>query len=105
MLNEIGFGLIDNGILVGSAIAGFSLEDIINDGLAYVLRETRFILKTRIKGLSGSLLGAGVGNAVSDFFGGLCISSNMAWGTFFGCMIIVLISLPLIFKMEKKNEI
>jgi len=102
MISEIGFGLIDNGILVGGAIIGFSIEDAINDGLSYILRKKNYTLKTRVKGLSGSLLGAGIGNAISDFFGGWCISWQMAWGTLFGCMLIVILILPIIFKMEKR---
>jgi len=102
MLNEIGFGLIDNGILVGGAILGFSLEDLINNWLFYLMRKKNYTLKTRVKGLSGSLLGAGLGNAVSDFFGGWCISWQMAFGTLIGCLLIVILTLPIIFKMEKK---
>lgn len=104
MLHEIGFGLVDNGILVGGAIIGFSIEDIINNWLAYLLKKQNYTLKTRIKGLSGALLGAGIGNAISDFVGGWCISWQMAFGTFFGCMIIVLLTLPIIFKVGTKNE-
>jgi len=102
MLNEILFGIVDNGILVGGAILGFSMEDLINDGLSYLLRKKNYTLKTRIKGLSGSLLGAGLGNAISDFFGGWCIGWQMAFGTFFGCLLIVVLTLPIIFKVEKK---
>ena len=66
----------------GNYILGFSLEDLINSGLGHLLRKRNYTLKTRIKGLSGALLGAGIGNAISDFFGGWCISYQMAWGTF-----------------------
>ena len=101
MLHEIGFGVIDNGILIGGAIIGFSIEDLINDGLAYLLRKKSYKLKTRVKGLSGCLLGAGVGNAISDFLGGWCISWQMAFGTFFGCMLVVILILPIAFKLER----
>lgn len=102
-LNIIGFGIIDNGILVGGAILGFSLEDLINRWLEALFKKSKYNLSTRIKGLSGSLLGAGIGNAVSDFLGGWCIGWQMAFGTFFGCMLIVLLSLPIIFKLEMKQ--
>ena len=102
MINEIGFGLIDNGILIGGAIIGFSIEDLISDGLSYILRKSNYILKMRFKGASSTLLGAGIGNAISDWLGGWCISSDMAFGTFFGCMLVVVASLPIIFKVEKK---
>jgi hypothetical protein len=102
MINEIFFGIVDNGILVGGAIIGFSIEDLINKGLAYLLQKHRYTLKTRIKGLSGTLLGAGMGNSISDLAGGFCISWQMAMGTFLGCMLIVLLTLPIIFKIEIK---
>jgi len=102
MLNEIGFGLIDNGILVGGAIVGFSIEDLINNQLEYLLKKTKYRLRTRVKGLSGALLGAGIGNAISDFAGGWCVDWQMAFGTLIGCMLIVFITLPIIFKLEEK---
>ena len=105
MLNEIGFGIIDNGILIGGAVIGFSLEDLINRGLKYLLRKKNCTLKTRIKGLSGTLLGAGIGNAISDFLGGWCIDWHMAFGTALGCMIVVIVMLPFVFKIGTKNEI
>jgi|GEM_PF-2223983 len=103
MINEIGFGLIDNGILVGGAILGFSIEDWINNTLECLLSKTKYTLKTRVKGLSGALLGAGIGNAISDFAGGFCVSLNMAFGTLIGCMLIVIFTLPFIFKLEQKG--
>lgn len=102
MINEIGFGLIDNGILVGGAILGFSVEDFINNWLEKVFEKSSYKIQTRIKGLSGSLLGAGIANAVSDFFGGCCISWQMAIGTFFGCLLVVIFTLPVVFRLEKK---
>jgi len=105
MLNEIFFGIADNGILIGGAILGFSLEDLINDKLADLLRKKNYVLKTRVTGLSGSLLGAGLGNSISDFIGGFCVSWQLAVGSFIGCMLIVILALPIIFKVGSKNEI
>jgi len=102
MIQECLFGIVDNGILVGGAIIGFSIEDMINDYLAYLMKKKSYIIETRVKGLSGSLLGAGIGNAISDFFGGFCVSWQMAFGTFVGCMLVVILILPIIFKVEKK---
>ena len=102
MLNIIGFGIIDNGILVGGAILGFSLEDLINRTLEISLEKSKYKLQTRVKGLSGSLLGAGMANAISDFLGGWCIGWQMAFGSFLGCMIVVILSLPIVFKLERK---
>ncbi len=103
MFNEIGFGLIDNGILVAGAILGFSIEDFINSYLEKLLANKNYKLITRVKGLSGALLGAGIGNAISDFFGGWCVSWQMAFGTFIGCMLIVILALPIIFKIELRE--
>jgi len=102
MISEIAFGIVDNGILIGGAILGFSIEDLINNWLEHVLRNKQYKLTTRVKGLSGALLGAGIGNAVSDFFGGWCVGWQMAFGTFIGCMFVVILALPIIFKLEKK---
>ena len=102
MISEIAFGIVDNGILIGGAILGFSIEDLINNWLEHVLRNKQYKLTTRVKGLSGALLGAGIGNAVSDFFGGWCVGWQMAFGTFIGCMLVVILALPIIFKLEKR---
>ncbi|MHA1738530.1 MAG: N-acetyl-anhydromuranmyl-L-alanine amidase [Candidatus Heimdallarchaeota archaeon] len=102
MIQACLFGIVDNGILVGGAIIGFSIEDMINDYLAYLMKKKSYCIKTRVKGLSGSLLGAGIGNAISDFAGGWCVSWQMAFGTLIGCMLIVILTLPIIFKVEKK---
>lgn len=102
MVSEIFFGTIDNGILVGGAILGFSLEDLINHWLESLFEKSKYKLQTRVKGLSGSLLGAGMANAISDFLGGWCIGWEMAFGSALGCLIIVLLTLPIIFKLEVK---
>ena len=100
-LGLIGFGIVDNGVLIGGAVAGFSLEDRINKGLSHI---PGYTIKTRVKGLSSTLLGAGISNAVSDFLGGLCVSWEMAVYTFLGCMIVVVACVPLIFKIEKETD-
>ena len=93
-IGYIGFGLVDNGVLIFGALLGFSFEDIINNRL------DRFGFETRTKGLSGTLLGGGIGNAISDFLGGLCVSLGVATATFLGCMLVVIVCLPLIFKTK-----
>lgn len=103
MIGEIGFGVVDNGVLIGGALLGFSLEDSINDWLFHMTRMRAYVIKTRVKALSSTLLGAGISNAVSDFMGGWCMSWQMAFGTFIGCMLIVILCLPIIFKLEKRQ--
>ena len=98
MIGEIGFGIVDNGVLILGGVAGFSLEDAINAKLS---RIPGYRIETRVPGLSSSMLGAGIGNAVSDFLGGWCVSPAMAVGTLIGCLLVVLVVLPVIFRIER----
>jgi len=102
MLGYIGFGIVDNGVLIGGAVAGFSLEDIINNVLDKL---PHYKIQTRVKGLSSTLLGAGISNAVSDLLGGFCVSWQLAFGTCLGCMIVVMACVPFIFKIEKRINV
>ena len=99
MLGYIGFGIVDNGVLIFGAVAGFNLEDIINNGLDKL---PYYRIQTRIKGLSSTLLGAGISNAISDLLGGFCVSWQLALGTCSGCLLAVIVCLPFIFKIERK---
>jgi len=83
MFNYIIYGVVDNGIMILGAMTGLSLE--------------KYLPKKLQKGL-GAVLGAGFGNALSDFLGGLSTwSLSLAVGTAGGCL-IGLIFIP-IFKM------
>ena len=65
------FGIIDNAVLIVGAFTGLEVE--------------RFLpLKT--VGL-GAVIGAGIGNAVSDLLGGLAIDPIFGLGTFVGCLL------------------
>jgi hypothetical protein len=65
------FGIIDNAVLIVGAFTGLEVE--------------RFLpLKT--VGL-GAVIGAGIGNAVSDFLGGMAIDPIFGLGTFIGCIV------------------
>jgi len=70
------FGLIDNGFLVISALAGFGIED----GIA---------AKTGASGF-GPILGATVGNALSDALAAAPEGRNAVAGVFAGAMLPVL---------------
>jgi hypothetical protein len=70
------FGVIDNGILVISALAGFSLDDLIAKHVG-------------VEGY-GALVGAVVGNAISDAVAGLPEGRQAALGVFLGAMLPVL---------------
>lgn len=69
------FGLIDNGLLVAMALAGISLEDYIAD-------------KVGVKGY-GVLLGATIGNAVSDGVAAMPQGLKAASGVTLGALLPV----------------
>ena len=80
------FGIIDNGILIIGAVFGLSIE--------------KFLPKYFHYGW-GAIIGAGVGNAISDFCGGVGENNiEFAFGAFLGC-IVALILIPVI-KLFKK---
>ena len=79
------FGIIDNAIMIIGAFYGLSVE--------------RLLPKRCQKGL-GAIIGAGFGNAVSDFCGGLGEGNlELAFGTFLGCL-LALVLIPIISKLK-----
>ena len=80
------FGIVDNGVMLVGAFFGLGLEKYLPSKLQVGL---------------GAVIGAGIGNAVSDFAGGLA-SGNLvlAIGTGFGCL-IALVAIPLLHKLQK----
>lgn len=70
------FGLIDNGVLIIGALFGLSIE--------------KYLPKYFHKGI-GTVFGAGIGNAVSDWLGGVAISMSFAWGTLIGCLLALVL--------------
>ena len=86
MLEFIIFGIVDNAIMILGAMTGLSVE--------------KYLPPAFQKGI-GTVVGAGLGNALSDFAGGASTASwDLAIGTAFGC-IIGLIFIP-IFKQVGK---
>ena len=84
------FGIVDNSILIMGAIFGLSFE--------------RFLPKQYQKGW-GAVIGAGVGNAISDFLGGLGERNiELAIGTFLGC-ILALVLIPILKGVQRKRSI
>ncbi len=83
------FGIVDNGIMLLGAFFGIGLEK-------YLPRRFQVGL--------GALIGAGIGNAVSDFMGG-AVSLNwpLAFGTGLGC-IMALVFIPLFYKFQKRSK-
>jgi hypothetical protein len=87
MINFIIFGIVDNAIMILGAMTGLSVEKYLPSALQ--------------KGI-GTVIGAGIGNALSDFMGGATTASwDLAFGTAFGC-IIGLAFIP-IFQYITKN--
>jgi len=86
MLDGMLFGLVDNGVLLLGAYAGFDLGERLGEG----------------RGRIGAILGALVGNTVSDGLGALVdpALSGMALGVVVGCM-LPLIAVPIIEGVKK----
>ena len=82
------FGIIDNMVMLSGAFFGLEIE--------------RFFPK-RLKSGSGAIFGAGIGNAVSDFLGGIGERNiELAFGTFIGCILALLI-IPIINKRKSRS--
>ena len=86
MTGALLFGLIDNGVLLVGALFGLEVE--------------RFLPARLQRGL-GAVVGAGLGNAVSDFLGGLPIGLQFAAGTAAGCL-VALLALPLLVAIARR---
>jgi hypothetical protein len=69
------FGIIDNGLLVAMTLAGLSLEDQIADAVG-------------VKGY-GAIMGAAIGNAISDGVAALPQGYKAAAGVTAGCLLPV----------------
>lgn len=76
-MDSLLFGFIDNAVLILGAITGLSVE--------------RY-LPVRLQAGLGGVIGAGLGNAISDFLAGFAVDPLFAAGTAAGC----LAALPLI---------
>ena len=93
MTEYIIFGIIDNAVMLSGALFGVSIEK-------------KFTKRLRT-GFLGATVGAGLGNAFSDFLGGLGATNwELAVGSGLGCLIaLILIPLYLIIKGRLLNEI
>ena len=75
------FGIVDNGVMIIGALFGLEVERLLPKRLQYGL---------------GAVIGAGIGNACSDFLGGVFAGNmKLAVGTGVGC-IIGLVLIPII---------
>ena len=87
MFEFIMFGIVDNGVMLAGAIGGLSVE--------------KYLPPYFHKGI-GTIMGAGLANAVSDFAGGAITASwDLAFGTAIGCL-LALIVVPIYKKVKHK---
>lgn len=89
MIDFIIYGIIDNGVMILGAMTGLELE--------------KFLPK-RFKFGLGAVVGAGLGNTLSDFMGGASTFSwDLAFGTAFGCL-IGLVFIPMLYYIAKLRK-
>tara|TARA_R110002153_G_scaffold97336_1_gene232036 strand:- start:97 stop:369 length:273 start_codon:yes stop_codon:yes gene_type:complete len=80
MFDYILFGVVDNVVMLSGAFYGLALEKHLGSKFQTGL---------------GAILGAGLGNALSDFLGGMAsLNYPLAFGTGFGC-ILALVLIPI----------
>lgn len=80
------FGIVDNVVMLVGAFFGLGLE--------------KYLPKRLQVGL-GAVIGAGIGNAFSDFIGGIAsLNLPLAFGTGLGCL-IALIVIPIFYKIQE----
>ena len=91
MLDYIIFGVIDNAVMLTGGLFGVSIE-------------IKLPKKLRT-GFMGATIGAGLGNAFSDFLGGLGASNlDLALGSGLGCLLaLIIIPIYLTIKREVNN--
>ena len=84
MLDGLVFGLVDNGVLILGAFTGLSIE--------------KYLPKRYQHGI-GAVIGAGIGNTISDMLGAIVDTTmnGMILGITIGCL-IPLITIPIIAK-------
>ena len=81
------FGIVDNGVMLMGAFFGLGIE--------------QYLPKRFQVGL-GAIIGAGLGNAVSDFLGGAATANwPLAFGTGAGC-VIALLAIPVLYKIQQR---
>ena len=89
-IDFIVYGIVDNGVMILGAMTGLELE--------------RFLPKRFQTGLL-TVVGAGIGNTVSDFMGGAStLNWELAFGTAIGCL-IGLVFIPTLYYIGKLRGI
>ena len=89
MTEYIIFGIIDNAVMLTGALYRYKIEKTLPKKL-----QTGFL---------GATIGAGLGNAFSDFLGGLGATNlSLAFGSAIGCLIALGI-IPIYLKITKRE--
>ena len=87
MVEYIIFGIIDNLVMIIGAMTGYEVEKY---------------LPARFQRGLGAVIGAGIGNATSDWLGGVGAGNFlMANGTALGCM-LALLFIPIILFLQRR---
>ena len=91
MIDFVIYGIVDNGIMIAGALTGRSFE---------------YLLPKHFQNGLGTVYGAGLANAFSDFLGGMTtLSYGLAFGTAFGCLIgLIFIPIYIIFNKPKWEQ-
>lgn len=89
LIEGIIFGIIDNGVMILGALFGLSVE--------------KYLPPYFHRGV-GTVFGAGVANAISDWLGGLAVAWSFAWGAFIGCLIALAV-VPVFVELKKRRLI
>ena len=84
------YGIVDNGVMILGAMTGYNLE--------------KYLPKRFQTGLL-TVVGAGIGNTVSDFMGGAStLNWELAFGTALGCL-IGLVFIPILIYIGKLRNL
>jgi hypothetical protein len=89
LVEGIIFGIIDNGVMILGALFGLSVE--------------KYLPPYFHRGV-GTVFGAGIANAVSDWMGGLAVDWGFAWGALLGCLIALAV-VPIFVELKKRGFI
>ena len=95
MVQYVRFGLMDNIVLI---LAGAGIESCIRGVLNTVLKDRIEVRSNKMY----MLFIASIGNAVSDWLGGIAAgSTDMAHGTFIGCIVVSLVCIPFVYRRAR----
>jgi len=92
------FGLIDQGVMILGAMAGLNIEQAPVFGAL-----ARFLVPKRLVRSFGAILGAGVGNALSDGLAGWA-DGGIGLGAMTGCVLALVLLVPWVLYQRVRNR-